>query len=204
MKQFSVFLATLFLTFSAQAALLDLTDSSTTPSGFIDGVGYTLSSNIGTLNSNENYDGTLSTGCSFLACEKDGIGISNDEVDAKEILTLTFDSKVKVSALYFLDVYTSSIGTEKVVISFDGIEYGTAVFGTEYHPEGGFASLDGLYIMTQVIDFTAPLGFNDDKNNDFALAGVEVSSIPVPAAAFLFVPAMLGMIGLRRKVAQTY
>ena len=45
-----------------------------------------------------------------------------------------------------------------------------------------------------------------DYNDEFKISGINVSydvaAVPIPAAAFLFGPALLGFMGLRRKAKQ--
>ncbi|OUR63854.1 hypothetical protein A9Q79_08860 [Methylophaga sp. 42_25_T18] len=193
---------------SSIAAVLDFTDNSLIGSlssvtdgyrGTIDGVGFTLTSTDGTVNFNENYDGSLSTGCGILACDKDGAGIDNDEISPNQTLTLTFDSIVSFTAFHFLDLY-DGIGTEQATITLDGslLSYMSA---TETSGQGGYARLELLGPMTgQILEFTAALGglLKDDSNNDYAFAGVTVSAVPVPAAIWLFGSAIVGLFGFRR------
>jgi hypothetical protein len=57
--------------------------------------------------------------------------------------------------------------------------------------------------LATTIVFTAEsrLGLQDDANNNYALAGVSVSAVPVPAAVWLFASGILGLMGFstRRK-----
>lgn len=204
------------LSVSSMAALLDLTDNSTlgalsgsgsSYTGTIDGIGFSLISTGGSINFNESYDGSLSMGCGILKCEKDGVGVGNDEVSSTtsvaQQLTLTFDSVVKISGLYFLDLYDGTSvqkGTEQSTITFDGVTV-KKVDGVETSGQGGYAALSMSPIFAKTLVFSGDVSsaFWDDTNNDYALAGVDVSAVPVPAAAFLFAPALLGFMGLRRK-----
>lgn len=197
----------------SMAAVLDFTDNSLISSltsvsngysGTIDGVGFTLTSNIGTLNFNQNYDGNLQTGCNGtpLSCNKDGAGISNDELDAQEILTLTFDSVVEISELYFLDLYNGQ-SQEQAEISFDGVFFAN-VDGTETAGQGGYAELVFSPIFALILQFTAPINslHSDDSNNDYALAGVNVSAIPIPPAIWLLGTALAGLFRIRRAASK--
>jgi hypothetical protein len=42
-----------------------------------------------------------------------------------------------------------------------------------------------------------------DSGDNFKIHSLEVAAVPLPAAAFLFAPALLGFIGLRRKAQKT-
>ena len=214
-----------FFNNSAIAAYLDFTDRNTVAAltsitngfqGAIDGIGFTLTSTDGLVNFNESYDGSTDTGCQSgggpLACDTDGAGIGNDEitglsVNSGQVLSLVFDTQVRISSLDFLDLYLNpdpQKGGEQARITVDGATLYT-VNATGTSGDGGYANLDllsmGGPIVGQTIEFTAFLGasIQDDRDNDYAFAAAEISAIPVPAAIWLFGTAIVGLIGFGKR-----
>jgi len=66
---------------------------------------------------------------------------------------------------------------------------------TEYHLFTGGA-IDSYWL--KVIGLAATIGNNSYQ---ISITSTDVSAVPVPAALFLFAPALLGFFGLRRKAA---
>lgn len=207
---------------STSAALLDFTDtnylntlnkvSDSEYTGIFDGVGFTLSSTNGNINlfTDGGYDGSDNSICASsggqFACGTDGIGIDDDEIGEDqagiiETLTLTFDSAVNISGFHFLDLYKVS-GTEQATVVIDGNSLFT-VDATQGAGVGGYAvSVINSMIGTTIV-FTAESnsGVQDNTDNNYGLAGVNVSAVPIPAAAWLFVSGLLGLVGYSRKKA---
>jgi len=215
---------------SVSAAYLDFTDDSLSLSsitdgysGSIDGVGFTLTSTnpaVVKLDSDGGYDGSSSAPCQAggpLKCDKDGVGINNDEISglnesSGQILTLEFATAVSISSFDFLDLYRNpgagSQAREQARVTIDGgTPYTRDALGIS--GDGGYARLDllayGGPVLGKKIEFTAFQGTNlqDDADNDYALAALTVSAVPVPAAVWLFGTALAGLIGFskRRKAA---
>lgn len=189
----------LLLCNSASAALLDFTDNSVGYTGTVDGVGYTLSSTGGAMNRDEQPG--YGAGCGVLACDNDGVGVSgrdNDEVDFDESLTLDFAAPVYLTGLHFQDLFK----VEQVKVVVDG---GTPFFIDavyEIGQGGGYLN----YILTSPIlaskiELFAEFSNGDAGDNNYALAGVNVSAVPLPAAVWLFGSALVGLIGFRRQSA---
>jgi hypothetical protein len=229
MKKLTMFFAASLLSVSAHAGLIDFTQSSLTNidgnnsfTGSQGGINYTAKVTTpvdGTFNYGESVS---SNGCgtSSLECSVDGIGITGGTNDLEsgptnvggevvaEVMTITFAEKVSFSSFYFLDLYkpetvrlafydtASSVSPFKMV-SFTGIEQ---LWGPS--PNTGFyEGILGSLISAQKVSLLAPVDIQgDNKDNDFALAGI--STVPVPAAAFLFAPALVGFMGLRRRAAK--
>jgi len=209
---------------ASNAALLDFTDldvlnaltqsgsgSSTTYSGLIDNVAFTLSATGGTLkkHNDSKYDGSSYIGCQStggpLKCDKDGLGVDNDEITgysdqaAKETIIISFAKPVSISDFYFLDLYKGQ-KKEKAIVKINGDKYGlkaSAISG-----DGGFGELSLVTpLITDKLVFAAPFKIGDDGNNDYAVAGLSLTPVPLPAAAWLFVSGLAGLAWLRRRKA---
>jgi hypothetical protein len=182
---------------TASAAILDFTDNSVGYTGTVDGVGYTLTNTGGFINRDEQ----PGTGCGILACDNDGVGITggndNDEVDSDQSLTLNFASPVYLTELHFLDLFEN----EQVKIVVDG--------GVPFYVDapatpgvgGYFNYILASSMLASKIEFFAERLTGDNGDNNFALAGVGVSAVPLPPAVWLFGSAIIGLIGFRRKSA---
>jgi hypothetical protein len=212
---------------SSMATLLDFTDYnlinslstiSNGYSGTIDGIGFTLTSGDGTVNFNERYDGSSSAGCQStggdLQCGADGAAIDDDEItgigEGNQTLTLRFDRVVNLSGFYFLDLYINPDGSgarEQATISLDGALFDT-VDAISTVGDGGYADLITSPILAQTIHLTAESDsiYWDDNNNDYAFAGVDVSSanVPEPYSILLFGTGLFGIARARHIKKRNY
>jgi len=210
---------------SANAAILDFTDlqplndlSSNAWEGSILGVGYKVSGS-GTIKFNESNVGS-SCDDTVLACERDGLGIGDDEIRAGGMtisegqwITVEFDQAVKITDLYFLDLFRGKnqfAGQfEQAAVSFDDAT--PLTFDAALTAYGGYlATDDGLSITAKMLKFGAFTGDNlKDRggNNDYALAGIGIAAgtdttgltpVPVPAAGHMLLAGLGGLGALRR------
>lgn len=198
---------------SAQAALLDFTDASLidgTPSSpvtvTVGGVDVTITASPDALNFNDTLDNPGAPFCSTFgfACEQDGLGIVNDELDGSESVTLAFSNSVNISALSFLDLFfdTGSDSDETVTFFVNGDTAGTFDGLDPFRDDAnGFSRFTTDLGMVDSISFLVGGGNDGVGVGDFALAGIEFTPVPLPAAGLLFATAVAGAGVARRRRA---
>ena len=201
LKRFLILLSLIITPFTSQAALIDFTDASWS---IVDGnsvanIGNVTLSSTGGLMSFNGWDNggcIAGQGSHGLACDGDGIGIRNDEITelgntrTAQTIKISFDNAVNISNLFLLDLFGNEQTGEVAII--DGNPYQAPV-GNLGIAGGYFATgFTGLGI-TEII-----LSGNRDFFSDYAVAGIEVSPVPLPGAVFLFGSALLGFFGFRR------
>ena len=177
----------------ASAAILDFTkDGSLT--GTFRGIGYTVTGAPYAANQNQEFDGDASDVLAPLALENDGIGIgagrgtSPDEIAFAELLTITFDSAVKLTGAYFLDLFEAQGGDseEVAIITGDGVAGELTFDAFQVYPGTGYA--EGTFenaLFGTVFTFTAAPTNDGVAEPDYALAGLQIAPIPLPAGALL-------------------
>jgi hypothetical protein len=114
---------------------------------------------------------------------------SDDNALQDEALKLTFDQAVRVTDVEFVngDHGTSFTGTYELIV--DGASQGTF----------NLMALAAINIKGTVFEFiNNSMGAMADAGNQFYINVLD-AEVPVPAALFLFAPALLGFFGLRRK-----
>jgi hypothetical protein len=191
---------------AANAGLIDFTDNAVVAGisgNTLNGPNWTLTGSPSTLNLVNGPQGPGPIGP--LKGQTDGIGIKDDEISfPRESLTLTFDWAVKMTGIYVLDLFFGAAGTEFVFLSVDGVPVGSGA-ATQFNPgigntNPGFASFTGLSLVGKVFTFT--VGRTNDIASgapDYALAGVDVAPVPLPAGALLLGTALAGFGLMRRK-----
>jgi hypothetical protein len=150
----------------------------------------------------------LKTPGSPLKFKYDGIGIKDDEVTyPTESLVMTFSTAVDVEGLYVLDLF----GDETVTVYANGdantgISLGT--FGGAQPAVGDIYGGYAYFAISSDVDVTSltfvPGAKNDNAGKpDFALAGLVIAPIPLPAAGLLLLGGLgaLGAAKRRRKAA---
>lgn len=196
-------IAFLAISSSAQAALLDFTKNPyINNNGSIAGTTYSVSSVGGSLSWGQNQDGST---CIGLACQKDGLGIGDDEISiGTEQIVIDFGTVVKITSFAFLDLFSSNDGSsrERSSIAYNGGSiFFDALLTETPGGDSGFLNVSGLSIFTNKLVFTAG-GSNDNIGvDDYALAAVGVSPVPIPPAILMFGAALggLGFISRRKK-----
>jgi hypothetical protein len=174
----------------------------------------TITANKGTLYF-QSFDGLQPPLPAFLAGERDGAGISSageaagtiDEVTqaSGEILTLTFDDGPKsVNAVGAVDLFFSNANsslTENMQVEFfngaASVLTKTLTGAVALSAGTGFIDTTFPAVSVDKIVFTMIGATSDDGVNDGAAAYVQV--VPIPAAAWLFGSALVGMVGMGRR-----
>ena len=192
-----------FFAATATAATLDFTERAFIgANGNVAGTTYAITTSPGGLLS---FNDTVSGGtCVGLACVLDGLGVGDDEITiGDEEIRIDFGTTVRITDLAFLDLFSSSNGDnqERALVSYSG---GSMFFDSllsETSGDSGFRAVHGLNILTTFLVFGAD-GTNDGAGfDDFALAAIGVSAVPLPPAVLMFGAAMggVGLLARRRK-----
>ncbi|MHA7829036.1 MAG: VPLPA-CTERM sorting domain-containing protein [Roseovarius sp.] len=178
----------------------------------------------GAINYSQAFDGTAGAYCAALgplACKNDGFGIGDDEIDADrsvESAKVSFDNgPTTVTGIHFFDMFTTNSGSELARFELFDIA-GTTLLKDElraFDPSdgSGYAYADfGVGIdSVSYIEFWARSetrspcttdSCTDDANNNFAVAGIDVGVVPLPAGAPLLLTGIAGMALLRRRKAK--
>ncbi|GIX12226.1 MAG: hypothetical protein KatS3mg118_0185 [Paracoccaceae bacterium] len=157
----------------------------------------------GRLNFTQNYDGPAGAsfcGAGGLACISDGLGITDDEIGGTESATLTFSRAVTVSGLHFLDLFVArnQSSRETAKVSVNGGSWQS--FAAVNTGNGGYLFEAVNWTNVTSLAFAYQIGNDSSGIGDYALAAVEVTPVPVPAAGLLMITGLggLGLIARRR------
>ncbi len=203
---------------TVSAATIDFTakNTGTSGSGPLAGLTWSMSSNIGTLNNSQRFDGQGSNlSGAGLAFYTDGYGVrsyldnmkNDDEITSMrkgfESITLTFSRAVKLTGASFLDLFVGPNGFEEGYVETDD---GTviAISATDLANVGnsrraGFASSTFAGIITSSLKFYIGMGNDPYGFADGALASVDIAPVPVPAAGLLMLGGLGGLFAVRRR-----
>ncbi|MEX0645485.1 MAG: hypothetical protein WD076_09250 [Parvularculaceae bacterium] len=189
--------AALALAGTANAALLDFTDTTAFPNGTtmgsIAGANYLLSAAGGAISYGQAQDG--STCPATLACDRDGLGIGDDEVTniaSGESMTISFDQFVNITAIHLLDLFIGE-GVEMATVAHSGGSFVINALDAGGLGLSGYALFASGVVTTNFLTFTGVNIFGDDGSNDYALAALEVEAVPVPGALPLLLSGLAGL-----------
>lgn len=203
MKKAMLFIVGMMLSVAANAASFDFANYADTEgergyAAYVKTEGLITVTATGTAN----IGGQVTPAFAYLDAGNAGLGVcknlgfadqcnptSDDNALQDEAIQLTFDQRVFVSDVAFVNGghNTNFTGTFELLV--DGISQGTI----------NLAALVTLDLWGTVFEFA------NNSVGDFTAAGNQFyinvldAQVPVPAALFLFAPALLGFMGLRRK-----
>ena len=194
----------------AQALVIDFTDNSVWGAGNIiatpnldnqtatasytypDNLTVTLTATGGNLTFN--VPGSCGS-ATFLACDGDGIGISDDEISgvlgAGESLLVEFSRAIGIYSISLLDLFGHSGDPESAQLQFSGNGASYTVAGTAEADGVGYYQI-AMASLAHQGDLTSILFTSPNETSDFALAALEIGvdadtlSIPEPMTVALF------------------
>lgn len=189
---------------ASAATLIDFTDTTVWTDGssttVVSGSTVSLSSVGGPITVNPGPiavdDGGLG-----LALLGDGLGVNDDEItNPAQSITVSFSGLgLRVNGFAFLDLFIAKDGSEKEVARVQFNDGTVMTFDAVNVSNGGFGFFGFAPKEATSVTFTA-LSTNDKRANpDLAVAAISVAPIPLPAAGWLFVSALVGMGVLSRR-----
>ncbi|TGD61791.1 VPLPA-CTERM sorting domain-containing protein [Tabrizicola sp. WMC-M-20] len=208
---------------TAQAAtIIDLTagpqgnPATASLTGTVFGVGYTITglpvdpNNVQTFDGNlgdiDQSAGTIASGLSFTT---DGLGVIDDEVaNISESITIKFDKAVKFLGFAFLDLFRTAADARAGETAFATTGNGTVyalpanLGGASSTPGVGASGYAEIFNLNEIVwSITFTVGAINDPFGvaDAALAGIAVAPVPLPAAGFLMLGGLGGLVLVRRR-----
>jgi hypothetical protein len=157
----------------------------------------------------------FSVGVNAATLNLTGVGSSGatQSVDVNNNSTVLAGGTVSESSSWgsAFDLTSNTDTAVKVEWSFNpftALDSAVLVFSQISGPSGGYVGNTQYFNITGDFSFTAFLTAGlyyavdiIDATSNILKYDVSVSAVPVPAALFLFAPALLGLLGMRRKTA---
>ena len=136
--------------------------------------------------------------------ENDGFGVQygyeDDEVEGDEWLKLDFSPNVILVEIHFTDLFNELGYRETGSFEIDGSGTWTP-FSALQGQQWGISNGELFFPVNQQVDFItfmAP-GWENGQHHEYAVAGVEVTQIPIPGSALLLGSGALALFGIIRK-----
>ena len=130
--------------------------------------------------------------CEDLTGSKQCVVSSDDNVTKSEILKLVFDQTVSLDSLLLLN------GDHRA--DFDNNQYQIRIDGSLFDPLSlALVDLSGFNFVGKTFEFISLASTKPSSKEEFYINSMTVSTVPVPAAAWLFGSALLGFFGFKRR-----
>jgi len=184
--------ALMFVAVSANAALLVPTSINATgavnnPANFSDGVF-------------PNEGGQWQTNTSWWIGASPVLTLTYAEAFNIEDILLSVDNNDNYSIQYSMD-NSSWSSLFDISRSYGEVGWGMDTMSTLSGHGEYISAIDFSPVQAQFLRIFATGGDNLYSVGEFQAFGSNVSAVPLPAAAFMFIPALLGFLGFRRKVS---
>jgi hypothetical protein len=195
MKNYITGMLFAFFSLGANAASIDFNDG-------INGSAITTQYS-GLTFSNAKYD-------SFVSANEGSVGAGGLKLVSQTVtyfnksdnpIVITFDSPISSFNIYGLNVGANGARVEAYdAVGGNLVDFAQA-FGTTTgvlnHP---LLSVSGLSIIQLLLFQPSSVLSEGMLWDNLSYTSADISNVPIPAAAFMFAPALLGFLGLRRKV----
>ena len=138
-----------------------------------------------------------------LALDHDGVGVGDDEITVgSEYIDVAFSETVAVTGFHFLDLFKSNLNTDAEVaeVWLGGVLTYSFTADLLFQQMGGYSFAPVSPFLADMLRFTAGVGNDGVGVADYALAGIDVQAVPLPAAIWLLLSALggLGLVSRRR------